>query len=760
MGFPLEPYEIQKDFMKTVHSTLDAGGIALLESPTGTGKTLSLICGTLSWFKKNAFALPPVKESEAVSDPLEQHMAKLRREEQHAERQARAEHRNQVAKELSKLASGAAQITSRPGAVKKLKTNPEDEFLLCEPRKVLLEDEEEDEEDAGRKKTALSEPASTMRIFYTSRTHSQLKQFCDELRKTGFFCKSPSPESNVDAVFANPQIWTTSLGARSNLCVVESVRSLATATAVNDACQAKREARGGCECNKADAVAGLAAECLVGGLIDIEELFKRGQRRNVCAYYASRTLMRQCDLIVLPYQMLLHEPTRTALGLQTEGAIVIVDEAHNLIESINAVHSSVLSSAAAEVAEQQLNAYLDRYRERLSHANKTFVRELQTVLTELNKMFGKKKKGQDGDSIVGVTQFLFDIDCHNVNLFHLVSKIKESQIANKLRGFQAKETVAVNNGFYAVTHFLECLTFRDGDGRILFRGGPKPSVEFLLLSPEQCFEKLARGCRSVLLAGGTLAPMDWMMNQLVADSELKLRLSAHTFGHVVSPDRVLLMPLGTGPLGNRLNFSFTLRNSESMQNELLAALINIRRVSPGGVVVFFPSYAFQEQFYEFASSRLGCSVYRSAQNEAAMPVFEAYCEEILKRSGKAMLWSVVGGALSEGINFSDALARTVVMVGVPFPNPSDVVLMERAKRFGNSASSFSEALATRAVGQSVGRAIRHVKDFACVLLLDARYTEPGGVSAPGWMKQSTSSQSSFGGAISEMVKFFRKMKDE
>ncbi len=757
-GFPFPPYDIQRQFMRAVHQSLDAGGIALLESPTGTGKTLSLICGTLSWFKKNLFALPNFAVSS--SDPLQQHLEKVKREEAESELQSQAKHRNKVAKEFSRVVHVGVGTHSRslPAAAKRSRMDPEEEFLLRDEEKKSL-DIEEDDDDAESSSTlsVLNESATTMRIFYTSRTHSQLKQFCDELRKTGFFCKTPSVVLSEADMFSNPQVWTASLGARSNLCVVESVRSLSSATAVNDACQQRRESKGGCECNKQDAVAALAAECLTNGLIDVEELFKRGQRRNTCAYYASRLLSKQCDLIVLPYQMLLHEPTRVALGLHTAGAVVIVDEAHNLIESINSVHSAVLSESTVEAAAQQLNAYFDRYYEKLSHANKVFVRELQTVLSELNKLFVKRKKLAASqvvdDSIVGVTQFLFDIDCHNLNMFQLVSKIKDSQIANKLRGFQSKEVPANPNAFYGVTHFLECLTFRDGDGRILLR---KQSLEFLLLSPEQCFEKFAKECRSVLLAGGTLAPVDWMANQLVSDPDLKRRVSFHSFGHVVNPDRVLVLPVAVGPLGNRLNFSYTQR--EFGQEELLAALTNIRRVSPGGVVVFFPSYAFQEQFFQFCGSRLG-PVYRSVQNEAAMPVFDAYCEEIQERSGKAMLWSVVGGSLSEGINFSDALARTVVMVGIPFPNPNDVVLLERAKRFGGSSSAFADALATRAVGQSVGRAIRHVKDFACVVLLDARYTDPEcKVGPPAWMKQSVSIQSTFGAAIAEMGKFFRKMQ--
>ena len=52
--FPYEPYLSQKTYMKNVILTLNKEkSLSGLESPTGTGKTLCLLCAVLAWVKHN-----------------------------------------------------------------------------------------------------------------------------------------------------------------------------------------------------------------------------------------------------------------------------------------------------------------------------------------------------------------------------------------------------------------------------------------------------------------------------------------------------------------------------------------------------------------------------------------------------------------------------------------------------------------------------------------------------------------------------------
>jgi chromosome transmission fidelity protein 1 len=134
-----------------------------------------------------------------------------------------------------------------------------------------------------------------------------------------------------------------------------------------------------------------------------------------------------------------------------------------------------------------------------------------------------------------------------------------------------------------------------------------------------------------------------------------------------------------------------------------------------------------------------------------------------------MLMAVVGGKMSEGINFGDELGRAVVMVGMPYANPHSLTTRERMQFMDTlgqtvqrdseermSGQKYYEMVCMRAVNQSIGRAIRHRNDFAVILLLDERYRKQSiRKMLPGWMHDSVSAVDSFGEAMKSTADFFR-----
>ena len=107
------------------------------------------------------------------------------------------------------------------------------------------------------------------------------------------------------------------------------------------------------------------------GALDIEDLVHLGRNVGTCPYYGSRSMVQAADLIVLPYQSLLSKSSRESLGLVLKNSIVIIDEAHNLADSLISMYDSKIT-----YSQVRLSALLSS----VIHRNfKTLIRTKTTV---------------------------------------------------------------------------------------------------------------------------------------------------------------------------------------------------------------------------------------------------------------------------------------------------------------------------------------------------------------------------------------------
>ena len=150
----------------------------------------------------------------------------------------------------------------------------------------------------------------SLRIYYCSRTHSQLSQFVKEIQKTSF----------------KNDIRLVSLASRANMCINESVKKIGNTSLINETCLELQKKKGsksrknddngrttkkqkcssGCPYFNQEAIRSLQDQTLLE-VQDIEQLVTRGRKMKACPYYASRAAISDAQIVVLPYNTLLHK---------------------------------------------------------------------------------------------------------------------------------------------------------------------------------------------------------------------------------------------------------------------------------------------------------------------------------------------------------------------------------------------------------------------------------------------------------------------
>ncbi|XP_068203426.1 ATP-dependent DNA helicase DDX11 isoform X1 [Palaemon carinicauda] len=891
--FPFPPYDIQQDFMKNLFDTLEKGQLGIFESPTGTGKSLSIICGALTWLRDHnehlkAELLKKIKEGEKAaaddSDPdwfsaaakkqegqeevrrCREDLKKLEKQEERVSDMKQRRHRvkksnfQKIDDEFEKLFQDLHEV--KENVQRELNSISGADSLSAEESMLLLEDYDSDQEDSFSKEKEQDDDDDDgcLKIYYCSRTHSQLSQFVREVQKTVF-----GEDARV-----------VSLASRQNLCVNEAVTNLGNLSLINDRCTElqrgkkgrpskvdgddvackKKKTTSGCPYYKHTALENLADNLLLE-VQDLEQMVSLGKKTKSCPYYAARYAIKDSQLVILPYNTLLHKSTREACQIKLKGNVVIIDEGHNLLETIANIHSVFVSKLQFMGAHAQLSQYMQRYEKRLSPRNLLYIKQILFFINSQIKLLNEGRKdnvpGKFGTGVnsnyndgmknqftrmYAVHSFMSETLIDNLNIYKLIQYIEKSKIAHKLHSFSQKfegsvkshemksttesrstsaflsrmtcqksgkdkpkeniipvsnvnereseppeEEAVMGSPLMQVTELLRALLHSSEEGRVVVSVGATnrtSSVKYLLLNPASQFHDIVRECRSIIVAGGTMHPMSEFRNQLYlsagADPE---RVREFSCGHVVPGDQIMPVALSNGPTNTVLDFTYQNRGNPKVLDELGRVLVNLCAIVPGGIVCFLPSYDYEQKVFDYfvkagVIDRLSGKkkVYREPKKSNQLDAVLNNYATIIRQTASnttgltgAILFSVVGGKMSEGINFSDALGRCVVMVGLPYPNTHSPELKEKMQFLnkhvspgadGKSPGSvFYENLCFKAVNQSIGRAIRHRNDYASILLLDHRYNRPTSIQAlPKWISNHVNQCEKFGQAFGLIRKFF------
>ncbi|KJZ73450.1 hypothetical protein HIM_07244 [Hirsutella minnesotensis 3608] len=815
---PYTPYDVQEQFMRTVYQVLETGDgqVGILESPTGTGKSLSLICASLTWLRQHKSrqhqaALEAAGESYKdepqwlIDQLLQRKREDLARRWEEREQRLEAVRLKEKAMEQRARKRQRRENTSSATAAETV-DDEEAEWLLDDwesrdatPRDALSGLSKESR--AVLERMGLGAPKQhqndedlmeeEIKIYYTSRTHSQLSQFITELRRPSF---PPSLPASVakEKETSSETVKLLPLSSRQRLCINPTVSRLGSVQAINDRCAELQKPKSGKKCSYVPNEELLSQthqfrDAALATLPDVEDLYQLGKSLAVCPYYASRTALPGAEIITLPYPLLLQKSARDALGIKLENSVVIIDEAHNVMDAVANVHAAELKLGELRRARGMLGVYVKRFGKKLKGENRVNVGRLGRVIDGLTEWMEGAKKLREERGVVVASDLTRHKGIDQINMYELIQFVQESKMAYKIESYAAHveqedgATAPAAKSSTPILHtlvsFLVALTNTSDEGRFFYQkvGGISPDIQlsYLLLSPTHVFSSIVSSARAVILAGGTMSPFDDYKNHLfpaLGDA----KVTTLSCGHVVPRENLCVWTLtGTRASAPPFEFSYQRRGDKEMVAELGLAILNICSVVPDGVVVFFPSYGYLDEvvsawqkppqqgsgtcIWDRMQSRK--AVFQETRGASSDDILEQYASAILggpetdskSKAKGALLLSVVGGKMSEGINFSDRLGRCVMVVGLPYPNAAspewkakmEYVETTTAAREGGkgeaagkqAARDFYENACMRAVNQSIGRAIRHRGDYAAIILADRRYgTARIRGKLPGWIR--------------------------
>ncbi|KAJ2465909.1 ATP-dependent DNA helicase chl1 [Coemansia sp. RSA 2337] len=96
-------------------------------------------------------------------------------------------------------------------------------------------------------------------------------------------------------------------------------------------------------------------------IMDIEELAKESRQRCTCPYYGAQASINGTQAVALLYNTLLSRSARQAMGISLTGNIVIIDEAHNLVNTILSIHSIALDWNVVRALLGMVQMYFTKY---------------------------------------------------------------------------------------------------------------------------------------------------------------------------------------------------------------------------------------------------------------------------------------------------------------------------------------------------------------------------------------------------------------
>ncbi|KAL0210041.1 hypothetical protein P9112_010125 [Eukaryota sp. TZLM1-RC] len=540
---------------------------------------------------------------------------------------------------------------------------------------------------------------------------------------------------------------------------------------------------------------------IAGGVFSLKSLQAYGQVNNICPYFLARKSIYSADLVVMSYLYLIDPKVSNVIESHKliENSIILLDEAHNLDDSCLSSYSIDLSLQILSHATVSITKLTTKLAENKSKVMAAIESEFKSALVRSGKIIGglipdavlpadlrikavpfslkkaefflsisrrivdhfrtllKKYSPESGTSFSAQTRYVIPSMFVTELEEALALTSEQLQMLPKIFSSVITALEIVDVGSYAalssVLTFCQLVsTFDDGflvvfEPSTVSAGFLPPSgvahqtgrLRCACLDSSLAMKNIITKNNSIILTSATLTPLD-VLPRILGLSVL----ISESFPLSLPRSAALPLVVTKGDDQSNLSTRFTVRSNASVLRNYALLISNICSSTPDGVVVFFPSNSYLlsclslwkelDMIQLFTKHKILLIENSTDQSVVSDHIVASY-------SGRgSLLFAVVRGRVSEGVDLQGPIARAVILLGLPFRNISDPCLKARlgyvSVKYGVSESDWLVWDALRASIQCVGRAIRSKDDYALIVLADKRFNQSNRLEKlPPWLRK-------------------------
>lgn len=413
-------------------------------------------------------------------------------------------------------------------------------------------------------------------------------------------------------------------------------------------------------------------------------------KNEICPFEFSLDLSLFVDCIICDYNYFFDPMVYLKRYFDEDATqhMILVDEAHNLVERGRSMYSASISNDVFKKARGCVK--------NLEH------KKIHSCITKIAKLFNTFKDFPEGNSVIKGIESKSMSDIENYLLAAVdVSKHHHEFVTDEFMDF-----------FFDLNKFFKLMDYYDENFCLyIYKHAKSITINLLCLDPSDYLRRTMQKVHSKVIFSATLSPNDYYVGMIGG----------------VEDDPVLMLP-SPFPKKNlclmvQPNISLKYKDRDATLEDVAISIKELVKGKTGNYFVFVPSFEYLEKIGPLLEDK----------NYDLIPQVKDMTEEerdqflsifIDKPTKTSVGLVVLGGAFSEGIDLVNERLIGVVVVGVGLPQ----ICFERDKikeHFDKTVGlGFEYAYVDPGINkvmQAVGRVIRSETDRGVALLIDDRY---------------------------------------